>query len=75
MSATPAAMQPVRRRYRRRQRLIEAGSVVLVIAILIWSLAPIYNMFRSRSIPRKGKSSLPVISGRPSRRSKASAMS
>ena len=55
MSATPAAMQRVRWGYRLRQRLIEAGSVVLVIALLIWSLAPIYNMFLIALDPEEGE--------------------
>ena len=55
MSTTPATMQPVRRRYRLRQRLIETGSVVLVIAILIWSLAPVYNMFLIALDPEEGE--------------------
>jgi hypothetical protein len=36
--------QPVRRRYRLRRVLTEAGSVLLVLVLLIWSLLPIYNM-------------------------------
>ena len=55
MSATPAAMQRVRWGYRLRQRLIEAGSVVLVIALLIWSLAPVYNMFLIALDPEEGE--------------------
>jgi len=55
VSTTPATMQPVRRRYRLRQRLIETGSVVLVIAILIWSLAPVYNMFLIALDPEEGE--------------------
>ena len=55
MSATPATMQRVRRGYRLRQRLIEAGSVVLVIAILIWSLTPVYNMFLIALDPEEGE--------------------
>ena len=54
MSATPATMQRVRRSYRLRQRLIEAGSVVLGVVILIWSLAPIYNMFLIALDPEEG---------------------
>ena len=55
MSATPATMQRGRRGYRLRQRLIETGSVVLVIAILIWSLAPVYNMFLIALDPEEGE--------------------
>ena len=45
MSAAAALPQPMRRRYRLRRALIEAGSVVLGIVILIWSLTPVYEMF------------------------------
>ena len=55
MSATPTTMQRLPRRYRRRQLLIETGSVALVIAILIWSLAPVYNMFLIALDPEEGE--------------------
>ena len=45
MSVAAILPQPIRRRYRLRRALIEAGSVVLGIVILIWSLTPIYEMF------------------------------
>ncbi len=44
MSIAPASGRLARRRYRLRRVLIEAGSVMLGVVILIWSLAPIYNM-------------------------------
>jgi multiple sugar transport system permease protein len=46
MSTTAAALEPdLRARVRRRRFLVEAGSLVLGAAILIWSLVPVYNMF------------------------------
>lgn len=46
MSATVIARRPRRRRnYRLRRTLIETGSVLLGVAIVIWSLTPVYNMF------------------------------
>ena len=45
MSVALALPQPARRRYRLRRVLTEAGSVMLGIVILIWSLVPVYNMF------------------------------
>jgi multiple sugar transport system permease protein len=33
-----------RRRYRLRRHLTEAGSMMLGVVVLIWSLAPVYNM-------------------------------
>jgi multiple sugar transport system permease protein len=55
MSVALALPQPVQRRYRLRRVLIEAGSVVLGIVILIWSLAPIYNMFLIALDPEEGE--------------------
>ena len=46
MSTAAAALEPdLRARVRRRRFLVEAGSLVLGAAILIWSLVPVYNMF------------------------------
>ncbi|MFZ2064963.1 MAG: carbohydrate ABC transporter permease [Xanthobacteraceae bacterium] len=46
MSIAAAALEPdLRARVRRRRFLVEAGSLVLGAAILIWSLVPVYNMF------------------------------
>ena len=47
MSAAVDLSQPLRlarRRYRLRRTLTEAGSVMLGVVLLIWSLAPVYNM-------------------------------
>ena len=46
MSTAAAALEPdLQARVRRRRFLVEAGSLVLGAAILIWSLVPVYNMF------------------------------
>ena len=46
MSTAAAALEPdLRARVRRRRFLVEAGSLVLGAAILIWSLVPVYNIF------------------------------
>ena len=46
MSATPLLERPKRRpRYRLRRILVEVGSVLLGVFIVIWSLMPVYNMF------------------------------
>lgn len=46
MSATPFPGWPARRpHYWARRVLVEAASVILGIALLIWSLIPVYNMF------------------------------
>ena len=47
--------QPMRRRYQLRRALIEAGSAVLGIVILIWSLTPIYEMFLIALDPEEGE--------------------
>jgi multiple sugar transport system permease protein len=53
--SAPAVAQPARRRYRLRRALTEAGSVVLGVVILIWSLTPIYNMFLIALDPEEGE--------------------
>jgi multiple sugar transport system permease protein len=55
MSAALALPQPARRRYRLRRVLTEAGSVMLGIVILIWSLTPVYNMFLIALDPEEGE--------------------
>jgi multiple sugar transport system permease protein len=55
MSVALALPQPAQRRYLLRRVLTEAGSVVLGIVILIWSLAPIYNMFLIALDPEEGE--------------------
>lgn len=54
MSAT-AIGEPARRRRRPRRMAVEAGSVILGIALLIWSLLPIYNMFLVALDPEEGE--------------------
>jgi multiple sugar transport system permease protein len=55
VSVAKALLQPARGRYRLRRVLTEAGSVVLGIVILIWSLAPVYNMFLIALDPEEGE--------------------
>jgi multiple sugar transport system permease protein len=55
MSVALALPQPAHRRYRLRKVITEAGSVVLGVVILIWSLAPIYNMFLIALDPEEGE--------------------
>lgn len=55
MSAASAILQPARRYSRLRPFLIDACSVLLGIAILIWSLAPVYNMFLIALDPEEGE--------------------
>src|ERR1700694_1944883 len=44
-----------RRTYRLRRVLTEAGSAMLGIVLLIWSLMPIYNMFLIALDPEEGE--------------------
>jgi multiple sugar transport system permease protein len=44
MSIVAPPIRPSRRRFRPRRALAEIGAVALGIAVLIWSLLPIYNM-------------------------------
>ena len=44
-----------RRRHRRRRLLVEAGSVMLGVILLIWSLIPVYNMFLIALDPEEGE--------------------
>jgi multiple sugar transport system permease protein len=55
LSVALALPQPAHRRYRLRKVITEAGSVVLGVVILIWSLAPIYNMFLIALDPEEGE--------------------
>jgi multiple sugar transport system permease protein len=48
-------MRLARRRYRLRRVLTEAGSVMLGTVPLIWSLAPVYNMFLIALDPEEGE--------------------
>jgi multiple sugar transport system permease protein len=55
VSIAPAPPHPVRRRYRMRRILTEAGSMILGVVLLIWSLTPIYNMFLIALDPEEGE--------------------
>src|SRR5215472_3443022 len=55
MSTSTVSVQRARRRYRLRRLLVEAGSVLLGVVILIWSLAPVYNMFLIALDPEEGE--------------------
>ena len=54
MSIAPALARPARRRYRLRRVLIEAGSMILGVVLLIWSLTPVYNMLLIALDPEEG---------------------
>ena len=56
MSASLTAVLPARRRhYRLRQIVLEAASAALGLALLIWSLMPIYNMLLIALDPDEGE--------------------
>jgi multiple sugar transport system permease protein len=55
MSIDQALPRPARPRNRLRRVIAEAGSVALGIFILIWSLAPVYNMFLIALDPEEGE--------------------
>jgi len=55
VSIAPALPQAAHRRYRLRKMITEAGSVVLGVVILIWSLTPVYNMFLIALDPEEGE--------------------
>jgi multiple sugar transport system permease protein len=48
-------MPLLRRRNRRRRTLTEAGSVMLGVVLLIWSLLPVYNMLLIALDPEEGE--------------------
>src|SRR5205085_4385410 len=50
-----AAAGELFRRHRRRRVLTEAGSMILGLVLLIWSLLPIYNMFLIALDPEEGE--------------------
>jgi multiple sugar transport system permease protein len=55
MSIALAVPQAARRRRRLRRGFTEAGSVLLGIVLLIWSLAPVYQMFLIALDPEEGE--------------------
>lgn len=55
MSASLAFGQPAPRRHRLRRLLTEGGSAILGVVLLIWSLAPVYNMLMIALDPDEGE--------------------
>lgn len=55
MSIALASPRPAPRRYRLRRRLSEAGSAMLAIVLLIWSLIPVYDMLLIALDPEEGE--------------------
>jgi multiple sugar transport system permease protein len=55
VSIALAPGRPARRRRRLRRILTEAGSALLAVVILIWSLAPVYNMLSIALDPEEGE--------------------
>jgi len=55
VNLTPTLGWPGRRRRRLRRLLTEAGSALLAIVLLIWSLAPVYQMFLIALDPEEGE--------------------
>jgi multiple sugar transport system permease protein len=55
MSIDQALPRPARPRNRLQRVITEAGSAALGIVILIWSLAPVYNMFLIALDPEEGE--------------------
>jgi len=55
MSVAAVFAGPARRRYRLRRALVEAGSIMLAIVLLIWTLLPVYNMFLIALDPEEGE--------------------
>jgi len=53
--AAPRRRPPVPRRYRLRWWAVEAGSAVLGVVLLIWSLVPVYNMLLIALDPDEGE--------------------
>lgn len=55
MSVALAPGRPAGRRRRLRRAIAEAGSIVLGIVLLIWSLLPVYNMLLIALDPEEGE--------------------
>ena len=55
MSIAAASGQPARRRYRLQRAIVEAGSIMLAIVLLIWSLLPVYQMLLIALDPEEGE--------------------
>jgi multiple sugar transport system permease protein len=50
-----ASSRPKHRSYRLRRAFTEAGSIMLGLVLLIWSLLPVYNMFLIALDPEEGE--------------------
>ena len=55
MRGSPILPRSMRRRHRLRGVLTEAGAIMLGVVVLIWSLAPVYNMFLIALDPEEGE--------------------
>ena len=55
MSSAQTLPRSMRRRHRLRGVLTEAGAIMLGVVVLIWSLAPVYNMFLIALDPEEGE--------------------
>ena len=55
MNLAPDRLPSLRRRNLRRRTLTEAGSVMLGMVLLIWSLLPVYNMLLIALDPEEGE--------------------
>ena len=55
MSSAQSLPRSMRRRHRLRGVLTEAGAMMLGVVVLIWSLAPVYNMFLIALDPEEGE--------------------
>jgi len=55
MTGALPRLGPTHRRYQLRRVVTEAGAIMLGIVVLIWSLAPVYNMFLIALDPEEGE--------------------
>jgi multiple sugar transport system permease protein len=55
VSIVMASSRPKHRSYRLRRAFTEAGSIMLGLVLLIWSLLPVYNMFLIALDPEEGE--------------------
>jgi len=55
VSSAQTLPRSMRRRHRLRGVLTEAGAIMLGVVVLIWSLAPVYNMFLIALDPEEGE--------------------
>jgi len=55
VSIVVASSRRAHRNYRLRRAFTEAGSIILGLVLLIWSLLPVYNMFLIALDPEEGE--------------------